>query len=75
MEAFTKRYTDAFATQPQIRADLLGRIVTGRIVVDHEALRATPDAPVEEALVVYEAAGDKISRMWFIEPPSSRRPR
>ena len=75
MEAFIARYAEVFETQPQIRADLLGRIVMGCIVVDHEALRVTPDAPVEQALVVYEVADDTISRMWFIEPPSRRRPR
>ena len=73
LEAFRARYARAFAERPLIRADLVGRIVIGSVVVDHESVRATPDEPAEEALVIYAAGGGRIARMWFIEPPSQRR--
>ena len=73
MEAFTDRYARAFAEDPEIHADLLGRIVMGHLVVDHESLRRSPDRPAEEALVVYETEGRQITRMWFVEPPSRRK--
>ena len=75
MEAFRDRYARAFAEDPEIHADLLGRIVMGRLVVDHESLRRAPDRPAEQALVIYEVDGGLITRMWFVEPPSRRRVR
>jgi hypothetical protein len=74
MAAFRDRYARAFAEDPEIHADLLGRIVMGSLVVDHESLRRAPNRAAEQALVVYEVDGGQITRMWFVEPPSRRRP-
>ena len=72
MDAFRTRYARAFEDEPEIHAELLGRIVMGSIVIDHESLTSAPDRPAEEALAIYESEGGAITRMWFVESPSRR---
>ena len=69
IEAFRQRYEAVFRDRPLVRANLVARMVLGRFVVDHESLTDGDQHPPEEALAIYEVEGDRISRMWFIEPP------
>jgi len=49
---------------PDLRADLVNRIVTGNKVVDHERVFGIGDKPFEVA-VVYEVLEGKIRSVWF----------
>ena len=71
IDAFRERYEAVFRDRPLVRADLVARMVLGRYVVDHERLTDGEEHPPEQALAIYQVEGDRISRMWFIEPPHS----
>lgn len=49
---------------PALHAELLGRMVLGNKVVDHERISGVREQPFEAA-VVYEVAGEHIRRVWF----------
>lgn len=61
-------FADFYATQrfnrPQLRAEVLNRMVLGSKVVDHERVHGLGDAPFE-ASAVYETRGQLISAVWF----------
>jgi hypothetical protein len=67
MGAFRERYESYFASNPAAHAELAGRLVLGRFVIDHERIALDAGPPTSEALAVYEVEGDRIARMWFIE--------
>jgi hypothetical protein len=69
---FRDRYEAVFRDRPRVRADLVARIVIGDIVVDRERLTDGDEHPPEDALAIYEVAGEQVRRMWFIEPPQRR---
>jgi hypothetical protein len=69
---FRDRYEAVFRDRPQVRADVVARIVIGDIVVDRERLTDGDEHPPEDALAIYEIAGNQVRRMWFIEPPHRR---
>lgn len=49
---------------PHLRAELLGRIVAGNKVVDHERVSGIREAPFE-VVVVYDVAEGLIRNLWF----------
>lgn len=49
---------------PALHAELLGRLVLGNKVVDHERVSGVREQPFEAA-VVYEVDGAHIRRVWF----------
>jgi hypothetical protein len=51
-------------TLPALRADLLGRIVAGNKVVDHERVFGLGERPFEVA-VVYEVRDGRITAVWY----------
>jgi hypothetical protein len=63
-QAFAEHYAKNRFTLPNLHAKLVNRIVSGNIVVDHEAITglAGPDLA---AVAVYEVVGDKIRTVWF----------
>ena len=64
--AYRDRYAGAFANFPNNRADLLGRIVVGNTVIDHERVdRGDGVTPVFEVAAIYTFRGDKIARVDF----------
>jgi hypothetical protein len=69
---FRDRYETVFRERPQVRADVVARIVIGSVVVDRERLTDADEHPPEDALAIYEIAGDRVRRMWFIEPEHRR---
>jgi hypothetical protein len=60
------RYQRSFAN-PNIRAEVLRRIILGNIVIDHERITAPPAKGEIEAVAVYEVAGGKIIRVTFLD--------
>ena len=64
--ALRERYAGAFAKFPNNRADLLGRLVLGNTVIDHERVdRGDGVTPVFEVAAIYTFRGDKIARVDF----------
>ena len=59
--------------EPNLRATLLKRIVSGNTVVDHESvLRTFPEGPGRIDLVmIYEVKGGRIAKAWSIAGPST----
>lgn len=67
VQAYRDRYAAAFAQFPQNSAELLGRIVVGNTVIDHERVSRGPEGPVFEVAAIYTFAGDKIARVDFVK--------
>ena len=66
IEAYRERYAGAFAKFPGNRADLLGRMVLGNTVIDHERVdRGDGSTPVFEVAAIYTFRGEKIARVDF----------
>jgi hypothetical protein len=65
--AYRERYAAAFAQFPQNRAELLGRMVVGNTVIDHERVIRGPEGPEFEVAAIYTFDGDKIARVDFVK--------
>lgn len=63
-KAFAEHYARNRFTLPALHARLVNRIVSGNIVVDHEAITGLPEGE-KSAVAVYEVAGDRIRTVWF----------
>jgi hypothetical protein len=60
------RYQRGFSN-PNVRAEIIKRIVFGRFVIDHERVVAPPAKGELEAVAVYEIKDGKIVRVTFLE--------
>ena len=58
-----------FARAPQARSQVLGRMVMGPFVVDHERLTGVPDGAPVEVIGIFEVRDSLIRRVWFVPPP------
>lgn len=67
LAAYRERYAGAFAQFPQNKAELLGRIVVGDTVIDHEKVIRGPQGPVFEVAAIYTFRGGKIARVDFVK--------
>ncbi len=65
--ALAKHYAENRFNRPALHADVLGRIVMGNKVIDHERIRGVHDTPFE-ATAIYEVRGGRISAVWFLSP-------
>jgi hypothetical protein len=72
LELFRRRYEEIFEARPHIRAELVGRLAIGSIVIDRERLSDGDAGPPEDALAIYQVDGDVVTRMWFIQPEHRR---
>ncbi len=59
---YQRRFSD-----PNVRAEILKRIVFGRFVIDHERITAPPSKLESEAVAVYEIKDGKIVRVTFLK--------
>ena len=58
-----------FRRAPQVRSEVVNRMVMGPFVVDHERLTGAPaDSPLE-VIGIFEVRDSLIRRVWFIPPP------
>jgi putative hydrolase of HD superfamily len=71
-EALRKRFELRFR-EPNLQATLLGRIVMGSIVIDHEEVTRTfPEGPGKVQLtMIYEIKNGRIARTWSISGPKT----
>jgi len=68
IDAFRERYAAAFRDRPGVHAELVGRLVMDRYVVDQERVSDGDDDPAGDALAIYEVEDGLIVRMWFLVP-------
>jgi hypothetical protein len=61
------RFVERFK-EPNLHAQLVKRIVSGNIVIDHEAVvRTFPEGSGKiELVAIYEVKNDRIAKAWFI---------
>ena len=60
-----ERYGNLFEENPEQKAELLGRIAEGNIVIDHERVTGRANGSVVHAVAIYETKEGKISKVWF----------
>ena len=58
-----------FARAPEVRSEVLNRMVIGPFVVDHERLTGAPDGVPADVVGIFEVRDSLIWRVWFIPPP------
>ena len=64
-EAIKARYAKAFASFPQNKAYLKGRVATGNTVVDHELVIRAPGGEQFEIIAIYSFRDGQIARVDF----------
>lgn len=62
--AFAEHYAKNRFTLPALHAEVVGRMVSGRYVADHEHVTGLQDG-VLDTIVVYEVVDGRIRRVWF----------
>lgn len=61
-----ERYTGLFAASPDLHCALLGRMVLGNVVIDHEHLSGHRDG-VTKAMAIYTVRDGRIVRVEFVK--------
>ncbi|MHC4225636.1 MAG: amidohydrolase family protein, partial [Planctomycetota bacterium] len=56
-----------FGDSPDLCCRLLGRVVQGRFVVDHEEVTGLRGGDKVHAVAIYEVAEGLIRRVWFLK--------
>jgi hypothetical protein len=64
--AFRERFHAIFESSPGLKAELVARVVQGRIVVDQELITGSLGGETRSAVALYEVGETKIERMWFV---------
>jgi hypothetical protein len=62
--AFSAHYAKHRFSLANLHAELVGRMVSGNTVVDHERITGLEQGEME-AIAVYRVSGDRISAVWF----------
>ena len=65
--AFHAKYAQVFADFPENKVELLGRIVLGNTVIDHERVIRKPGGDQFQVGAIYTFAGGKIARVDFVK--------
>lgn len=65
-EAYRARYAKVFADFPQNKAELLGRMAVGSVVIDHERVTRSPESAPFEVIAIYTVRENKIARVDFV---------
>jgi hypothetical protein len=65
--AYRAKYAQVFADFPNNRAELVGRMVVGSTVIDHERVDRGNGAPAFEVAAIYTFRGDRIARVDFVK--------
>jgi uncharacterized protein (TIGR02246 family) len=60
------RYERLFRENPQLRCEVVKRIVTGAFAIDEERLTGYADGREARATAIYETRGGSITKVWFI---------
>jgi hypothetical protein len=65
--SYRARYAKLFADFPANQAELMGRVVVGSVVIDHERVRRTPTSEPFEVAAIYTIANGRIQRVDFVK--------
>lgn len=68
IDEMRKRYGQKFAETPDLHCQLVNRIVSGNVVIDHERVQTDKSKPRIEAIAVYRIWEGKIYEVTFIYP-------
>ncbi|MEV4743282.1 nuclear transport factor 2 family protein [Streptomyces sp. NPDC049555] len=63
--AFRERYAALFDASPHLHAELVSRVVHGRLVIDQEVVTGFLGDGVRTAVALYEVGADRIEKVWF----------
>ncbi|MBT2682448.1 nuclear transport factor 2 family protein [Bacillus sp. ISL-37] len=66
IEEMRARYGKLFKNHPNNHAELLGRMVHGNKVIDHELVTGRENSEPKKAVAIYEIKGEKIVKVWFL---------
>jgi hypothetical protein len=66
-QAFGEFYARERFNRPALHAEILGRMVLGNKVVDHERISGVRDEPFE-VVVVYQVVDGRIAVLWAFDP-------
>lgn len=66
IEAFGAFYAAERFNRPALHAELLGRMVIGNKVIDHERISGVREAPFE-MVVVYQVVEGRIATLWTFD--------
>lgn len=67
LAAYRERMDGVFKQFPENKVELLGRMVVGNKVLDHEKVMRSPDAEPFEVVAVYTIENGKIKNVDFIK--------
>lgn len=67
-EELHKRYGQMFENTPDLHCQLVNRIVSGNVVIDHERVQFDKNQPRREAIAVYRIRNGEIVEVTFISP-------
>jgi hypothetical protein len=65
IEAYRAKYRKVFTDFPKNRAELVGRIILGETVIDHERVFRDGVTEAFQVIAIYTIAGGKIARVDF----------
>jgi hypothetical protein len=63
-----KRYGAMFANTPDLHCELVNRIISGNVVIDHERVQRKKGEPRLEAIAVYRIRNNEIVEVTSISP-------
>jgi putative hydrolase of HD superfamily len=68
-DALRQSTKEWFAKAPNVRSEVIDRMVMGPFVVDHERLTGVPGGSPLEVIGIFEVRDSLIRRVWFVPPP------
>ncbi len=66
IEKMKEVYSNFFGKNKSIHCQLVNRIVNKNFVIDHERITGNTTKGTFEAVAIYEIAGEKIKKVWFV---------
>ncbi|MCC9165733.1 nuclear transport factor 2 family protein [Pontibacter harenae] len=63
-----KRYASMFANTPDLHCELVNRIISGNVVIDHERVQFSKNNSRREAIAIYRIKDNLIYEVTFISP-------
>lgn len=64
-ERMRNHYRNLFDSYPSMRCNLVNRMISGNIVIDHEQIKGRTEG-ILEAIAIYEVVDERIQKVWFV---------
>lgn len=65
--ALAEFYATQRFNRPALHAEIVGRVVMGQRIIDHERIHGLQDQP-SEMVAVFDVVGERIQTMWAFAP-------